>query len=58
MKTVAQLNQTDIIQIIANYFNVDINKVHFSCYKDYEGIGPMEHEVSKAKAEVEISVDF
>lgn len=55
MRTVTQLNQDDVKQILANYFNVDIYKVKLCIAKDYEGIGSMEHEMSRIIAEVEVN---
>lgn len=53
MKYFIELNEMDIKNIIAEHFDVPSSNVRLEIKKDYEGYGPMEHEVHVAKVVVE-----
>lgn len=54
MRTIAQLNESDVQQALANYFNVDVSKVKINITREYTGVGSMEHEVPRVEAEIEL----
>ena len=55
MKTVTELDEKDIAQIIANSFDCDLKNVQVYTESHWEGVGPMEHQVSRCKAKVIIN---
>lgn len=52
MRTVVELSQKDIIQTIANAFDVDVSKVVFTCKEEWQGYGPNEYKEMVATAKV------
>ena len=57
MKKQIILSQEDIIKTIADSFKVEKEKVRLETYKDYEGFGPFETAVYKARVTVEVPMD-
>lgn len=47
------LDEEDIKQVIANSYDVGLNKVSIETYVDVEGYGLGEHYVTKVRATVE-----
>lgn len=45
-----ELNEKDIAEILKQYYNS--NKVNIYAQKDIDGYGPMEHEVTRCRAEI------
>lgn len=52
MKKIIRLDEDDIIQIIANSFNVDQDKVDLEIVTNWEGYGPMEKQVHRARVTI------
>lgn len=52
MERIIKLNENDIIQVIANHFDVDRKNVTLTIDVSYEGYGSAEHKVYKASATV------
>lgn len=52
MRTVVELNQEDIIQAIANAYDVDSSKVCLNCEKTWVGYAQNEHEELSVTAKV------
>ena len=55
-KYFCELYEEDIAKIIADHFNVDVNKVSMSCRHAIVGIGPMEREEHCVSCKVELPV--
>ena len=53
MEKLIKLNERDIIQVIADHFDVDRNHVCLKIDRTWEGYGPAEHEVYKISAFVD-----
>lgn len=53
MKYFIELNEPDIVQIIAEHFDVPTGNVSLEIEKQTVGYGPMEHDVNVAKVVVE-----
>ena len=49
------LNEQDIAQVIANTFDCDVKNVQVIGQVQYEGVGPMEHPVTRCKAIITIT---
>lgn len=58
MKKELHLDDKDIAQIIANYFDTDSKDVSIFVQKEVSGYGQMEHEVSVVKAIVQQEEDL
>lgn len=56
-KYFCELYEEDIAKIIADHFNVDVNKVSMSCRHAIVGIGPMEREEHCVSCKVELPVN-
>lgn len=52
MEKIIRLDEDDIIQIIANSFNVDQDKVDLKIVTNWEGYGPMEKQVHRARVTI------
>ena len=52
MRTVVELNEEDIIQTIANAFDVDANKVVLEYKEVWKGYGPNEYKANVVMATV------
>lgn len=52
MRTVIELTEKDIIQTLANTFNVDANCVTLKCDEVWVGYGQNEHKECKVSAKV------
>ena len=57
MKKAVMLNDEDILQTIANSFNVDKAKVTLETYKDTVGYGQNERTIYKTRAIVELPMN-
>lgn len=53
MKYFIELNEADIVQIIAEHFEVSFSNVSLDIEKQTVGYGPMEHDVNVVKVVVE-----
>lgn len=53
MKYFIELNEADIVQIIADHFEVSSTNVNLDIEKQTVGYGPMEHDVNVVKVVVE-----
>lgn len=56
-KYFCELYEEDIAKIIADHFNVDVNKVSMSCRHAIVGFGPMEREEHCVSCKVELPVN-
>ena len=56
-KYFCELDEEDITKIIADHFNVDVNKVSMSCGHAIVGVGPMEREEHCVGCKIELSVN-
>ena len=52
MRTIVELNHQDIIQAIANVYDVDSSKVMLTCTKTWVGYAQNEHEELSITAKV------
>lgn len=52
MEKIIRLDEYDIIQIIANSFNVDQDKVDLEIVTNWEGYGPIEKQVRRVKVTI------
>lgn len=50
MERLIKLNEWDIVQVIADHYDVGHDKVALKLETTYEGCGPMEQPVCKATA--------
>lgn len=51
MEKILRLNEQDIIQALADHFNVDRAKVNLTVKIRTEGYGPTEHQFSEVRVE-------
>lgn len=56
MRTVVELGEKDIIQIIANTFDVDVSKVKLDYEKFWVGYAQNEHEERSVTAKVILNI--
>lgn len=56
-KYFCELDEEDIAKIIADHFDVDVNKVSMSCRHAIVGFGPMEREEHCVSCKVELPVN-
>lgn len=54
MKTIINLEQNDIQEIIAKHFNVEVEKVNLEPYQTMVGFYKNEHYESRVRCEVEV----
>lgn len=52
MRTVVELGERDVLQIIANSFDVDTKAVQLFAKEEWRGQGPMERKVHVVTARV------
>ena len=57
MKINVKLDGPDIAKVLAEHFGVKASDVNLRVEKEYEGYGPMEHEVLQVRAEVKLPED-
>lgn len=55
MEHTITLNEKDIAQIIANSYDCDVKNVEVFAQVSYEGWGPTEHPVARARAKITIT---
>ncbi len=52
MEKLIKLNEHDILQALADHFDVDCAKVSLKIEKQWEGYGPTEHQALKISATI------